>query len=212
MTFSKNSNTLLITLQGIPAVAFGQEEQLVGNQTPYLSVQGSSSYVSFGSWKLKLPAYWRGKVRVDSRYVRSDHGYDSNGWKSFTYLYPKSGTGSNNAIVEIRECNAKGIRILKSISGAVGKVTLKHGKKTTMRMGDDGFFWICKKIAKGRYLAISVQHYGANTKMGWVTKSVANRLAKFQSLGKKKAYPSSLKKKGIPKTCLAAVGKGVSKR
>ncbi len=148
-----------------------------------------------GNWRMDLPEYWRGNTRRVNLGVRgADRG-----------VFPL-GTASSYQLLDVYETtDAARVRYLNSMP-SVGTVTLKGGRKASVRWGDDAFYFFIVSLGGGRYLEVSTQHFKqCQEYMGsrGPSSSELARLANLQSLGKLKY--TTTRDHSVPIACLRTI-------
>ena len=175
---------LLMVVQVAPAVALAQQD---GDQA-VLTIQSSKSVVKGKGWKLTLPKYWRGKVKIT---------------KSGTTTYITSKQGKTLAYISEVDSGLVKTLTKSGYSHYVGKkVRLKNGSKAKIyqpAQGTDSFF---AKIGKGKYIMVSAWDPRGGD---GASSSTLRHMAKMQSFGKSSKYTNS-----TPVTCLKGIAKRLS--
>ena len=158
--------------------------------------------ISGPGWKIALPEYWRGKVKI----VRSTGGTISH------TLYAKKIPNrlpilTTQVLTDPQMINFFGSRG----SAEVASSKIKGGRRVSIRMGDDGNFLFLTHIAGGRYLMVSTNHFEIQRTFAGrygATDSELTLLEDLQSMGK--LYYTSNWDYDVPIACLRTIAKRTS--
>ena len=115
------------------------------------------------------------------------------------------GAAGNHKILDATVvADANQVRYLNSRS-TVGTVSLRGGRKVSVRMGDDGYFFFLASLGGGRYLYVSTSHFKQQQSFLRYAPSAAQlpTLADLQTLGKHRYITNSDYR--VPIECLRII-------